>query len=234
MENNMIVLEDGEGKHLGTTSGIPANLLKEGFIITKGERKYEVIKWFYALEDKDGAGSNLKVILREIKRPWFARNQDRQVLIGYLLVSPTIVFALAAAYLYFYEAVVFWAIIGRYIRGFVALGLLLTGVILASQVKRGVGSDRPTLLGTFLFLLLPIVGLFAAMIWYAESRPPTTLIIWPDDYVRYVDFLQAKFQSAWPIVLGIIPWAVFLLNTVGLQVVSKFVELVGKEGKTSS
>jgi hypothetical protein len=235
MENIEILLKDHKGNSLGVTSDIPASLLKEGFIVEKNGQKYEVTKWFYSLDEDriEGVKQKLTVVLREIKLPWFAKNQDRQVFIGYLFVSPTIVFFVGSLLLYFFQPTLFWACIGLHIRGFISFGLILTGIVLSLQIKNGIGSDRPTILGTYLFLLFPPLGMIAAIVWSQVSLPPVPPNIWPDDYVKYVDFLRTKFKDVWPILFGVVPWIVFLLNIFGLQGAAKFFELVSKQTKSS-
>ena len=228
---------DEEENLLASEPGILQLPLSEGLKIAvagkNGSTEYRVASWHYRLgenEDKPG----LHIVLREIRLPWFSKlSEDSQVLIGSMLVSLTVVPVAALILLYYQEPITFHAFFGKYIRGFIAGSLFLAGALLPSQVK-GWFSERRTLSGTYLGLMLPVLGIIAAIYWLEISRPLQPLQIWPDDYAAYMDFLIAKYNATWAIALGsVVPWIVFLLKIVGMEFVGKTVESVWKLLKKS-
>lgn len=229
---------DEEMNLLASEPGILQLPLSEGLKIAvagkDGSTDYRVVNWHYRLgenEDKPG----LHVVLRKIKQSWFSRlSEDNQILIGSMLVSLTVVPVAALILLYYQEPITLLALLGKYIRGFIAGSLFLAGALLPSQVK-GWFSDRRTLSGTYLGLMLPVLGIIAAIYWLEISRPLQPLQIWPDDYAAYMDSLITKYNATWAIALGgIIPWIAFLLKIVGMEFVGKTVESVWKLLKKSS
>ena len=223
---------DEEGNQLSSEPGISQLPLREGLKIAvagkNGSTGYQVANWHYRLGETEGK-PGLHIVLRGIKQPWFSRlSEDSQVLIGSILVSLTVVPVAALALLYYQEPVIFYAFFGKYIRGFIAGSLFLAGALLPSQVK-GWFSERRTLPGTYLGLMLPVLGIIAAIYWLEVSRPLQPLQVWPDDYAAYMDYLIAKYSTTWAIALGgVIPWIAFLLKIIGLEFVGKTVESVWK------
>ena len=163
-----------------------------------------------------------------MKQYWFARlNGDQRVLLAYFLIAVTLVPIAFGLLLYFYNRSEFLGWVGWYCRYVVGWVLFATGALLPLRIKGWI-SSQPTLLGTYLGLLLPILGIIAGLAWVSASRPPQPLITWPGDYELYARYLFQRFQTTLPIAATVLPWVALLAKFVGLEFVGKGFELMDK------
>ena len=225
-----------EGDMVAEQSGMSEVPLRQGFRINvtkdRTTSEYEVVRWHYSL-GRDSETPGLVVIVRPLKTYWFARlSEDNQILLAYTLISFTLVPTAFALLLYFYNRTEFLAWVGWYCRYVVGWCLFAIGALLPLQIK-GWNSSQRTLLGTYLGLLCPILGIIAAIAWVQVSRPPQPLNVWPNDYEIYARHLLQKFETTIPIAVSTLPWVALLARFIGLEFIGKIFDQLTKSIKKS-
>jgi hypothetical protein len=227
---NITYFVDESDSVVAQQPGISEVPLQPGFKITVAEGKapteYEVVKWSYSLGPASKT-PGLVVMVRPLKQYWYARlSEDNQVLLAYFLIAITLVPTAFGLLLYFFNRSYFLALLGWYCRYVVGWALFATGALLPLRIKGWISSQR-TLLGTYLALLCPILGIIAAAAWVNVSRPPQPLN-WPTDYEPYARSLLQKFETTLPIAASVLPWVALLAKFVGLEFVGKVFEQLAK------
>lgn len=195
--------------------------LAEKTKVKLGGKDYQVSKTYFSLDSPNQA-PGYYVVLKEITPGRFERlSEDSQFFLAAALAAPTILILAAGALIYWMMPELVAPILGWGIRPVVALSLLGTGLLIANQIKGNYASTHPTLFGSYLYVLFIWLGLFSAFLWLGNSVPSKPLVAWPEDYAAYLSELRAKFEPVWPIVLGLVPWLVFILNLLGLEPIAK-------------
>jgi len=201
---------------LNLAAGTSVHAMKDGAV-----QEFEVVKWRYEIEGEQLA---LVVTLRLVEPTLFQQlSQERQVAFAYFLIGLTLIPAGFLTILYYSNQPQFMALIGWYCRYAVGWCIFALGALLPIRLP-GWTVGKPTVLGTYVGLLLPLVGLLlplvgllSALAWMQISRPPPELAAGLADSAKYADWLLAKLNPALPAVLGVLPWVAVVVKFVGLK-----------------
>jgi hypothetical protein len=205
--------------------------LTEKTKVKLNDRDYQVSRSYFAVNAKNQT-LGYYVVLKEIKPGWFERlSEDNQFFLSAILAAPTLGLLGAGLLVYYLMPDLVAPILGWGIRPVVAISLIGTGLLIANQIKDGYVSEHPTLLGSYLYVLSIWVGLLAAFIWLSSTVPAKPLVVWPTDYAAYLNALRVQFEPIWPIILGLLPWLVFVLNILGLEPIAKVFEFLRGRAK---
>ena len=201
---------------------IPAALPPAGARLTLAgiADKFTVVE--YAIRGDAGAqrGEIAVVVEREVPH-WFERlTDDARLWVTATLVSLTVVLSAVIGLYAVYEPQLFRAFLGYYARPVVGFGLFLLGALAPLRLP-GWTRGKPTLVGWYVGLLSPVIGIVLAIAWAQLSLPDPAPAAWPDDYARYFDALTARIDTVIPVIAGVVPIAVVLLKTVGLEMIGK-------------
>jgi hypothetical protein len=194
---------------LNLVAGTSVHAMKDGAVL-----EFEVVKWRYEIE---GERLALIVTLRRVMPTVFQRlTQDQQVALTYALIVLTLIPAGVLAIVYYANQPQFMAFVGWYCRYAVGWCIFVLGALLPVRLP-GWTVGKPTVLGTYVGLLLPLVGLLSALAWMQISRPPPELAASLEDSAKYAEWLLAKLNPALPAVLGALPWVAIVVKFVGLK-----------------
>ncbi len=65
--------------------------------------------------------------------------------------------------------------------------------------------------------------------WMMLSAPPQPLDDTPQGYVNYLNYLFSQWQTAAPLLAGLIPWATMILKWLGWDMLASAVGMMGKK-----
>ncbi len=194
---------------------------------------YVVVEYALRL-DATAAHGEVAVIVEPDRRHWFERlDDDRRQLVAATLVVLTVVLGGFVALLSYFDPLQFRAWLGWAARPVVGFGLVAAGSLVTIRLP-GWTRGKPTLLGWYLGLLCPVIGLILAFAWADLSRPAAPLVAWPDDYARHFDALTTHLATLVPTVLVVVPGLLLFLKWVGLEAVGKIVDLAANHLKGRS
>ena len=185
--------------------------------------EYEVVKWHYSLEPET---PKLVVVVKPLSQYWFSRlNADQRVLLSYTLIALTLVPSGILSIMYFTNRTELLAIFGWYCNNIVGWCLFAIGAILPMRIK-GWAVGPQTLLGTYLGLLCPVLGMISALAWVEISRPMQPFVDWPNDYAAYAKHLMQQLQTSLPAVISVLPWIALVAKFVDLERVGAVFEKI--------
>jgi hypothetical protein len=196
-----------------------------------GAAKFRVVKVTYQV--KDGL-LQTEAELRELKptpsQRWYASLKDDTrlfVTYGTLVAVIALIFFGIVVYLNYPEPMWFWAWVGQNVRGLVGWSLFflfLIALIWSSTKLEGSTWSQDMSGGLFGLLMMG-----APFGWLMLSVPPQPLDGSQQGYINYLNYLLSQWQTAAPLLAGLVPWATMILKWLGWDMLSQAIGLMGKK-----
>jgi hypothetical protein len=173
----------------------------------------------------------IEVELKEIKpaplQRWYAGLSDQtRVMVTYtsLTLFIGLVIFSTVVYTQYPEPLWFWGWVGQNIRGLVSASLFI--LFLAGLVWSNTKPD--SWLQDMTSGMFGLLAVGAPVGWMMASAPPAPMSA-PQESIAYLNHLLSQWQTATPLLAGVVPWGAMLFKWLGWDMMAEAVEMMGKQ-----